>query len=248
MIHFFPFCSGWVLWQKWWNHVLLSINSTSERAVSFVIDFDCFLVDWGWGFGSWQESVQDFHTCADLVIKDFESFFLACLFLNVKGTEVEPKPCWGSQECESGLIISSFTKVTSGLGFSINVIEKGEIFQTKLISYCEEGWNKPLSEVMSSCDVKIGFNLFGCQVQSFIGLLYNIGSFFISPEIPWDGFILAVVCGVSWESWHYYFYLKNKWLIITWPFYLIFKIKSQNEIFLIQKDCNMQKYEVHLNK
>lgn len=109
MIHFFPFCSGWVLWQKWWNHVLLSVKSTSEQAVSFIINFDCFLVDWSWGFGSWQKSVQDFHTCADLVVQDFESFFLACLFLNVKGTEVEPKPCWSSQECKSGLIISWFT-------------------------------------------------------------------------------------------------------------------------------------------
>jgi len=103
MEHFFPFCGRSVLWQKWWDGVFFGVDSSSQWRVSLVVDIDCVLIDGGGSEGSREESVQDFHTSADLVVKDAKSFLLAGLFLDVKWTEVQPKPCGGSQECESGL-------------------------------------------------------------------------------------------------------------------------------------------------
>ena len=54
-----------------------------------------------------------------------------------------------------------------------------------------------LGDVMFSGDIKVGLDLFRSEVQSFIGLLDDVGSFFVSPEKPGEGFKGAVVGGVS---------------------------------------------------
>jgi hypothetical protein len=50
---------------------------------------------------------------------------------------------------------------------------------------------------MFSGDIKVWLDLFRSEVQSFIGLLDDVGSFFVSPEKPGEGFKGAVVGGVS---------------------------------------------------
>ena len=62
---------------------------------------------------------------------------------------------------------------------------------------------------MSAGDFKIWFNLFGSEVESSVGLLDHIGTFFVGPEIPWKGFECAVVSSVCRESWHSLFTLKQ---------------------------------------
>ena len=69
--------------------------------------------------------------------------------------------------------------------------------QTELIRNSEGNWDGPLSDIVSSGDIDIGFNFFRCEVKSFIGLLDNVGSFLIGPEVPGEGFEFGVVGGVS---------------------------------------------------
>jgi len=83
------------------------------------------------------------------------------------------------------------------------VLKNEEVFQTELIGYSEDGWNGPLGDIVSSGNVDIGFDFFRGEIQSFVGLLDDVRSFFVGPEVPGEGFELTVVSGVSRESGHY---------------------------------------------
>ena len=88
------------------------------------------------------------------------------------------------------------------------MVKEGHFFQAIKIGAGENGRSGPLRYHVSRGDVNIGFDLFGSDVESSVGLLDDVGAFFVGPEIPGKSFKGAVVGGVCRESWHCLFTLK----------------------------------------